>query len=138
MQPRGRRNPIRGRDGGAELDRSPPRAVASTRCWRSDQVSAMGIDRSETQAEHLRWQAGWCRKLGSGLYGSLLERAADDAVTGGPVARALEEGDASQRSMLALRLMGAVHRLVLQGDAPELARFYPSVGGRADEEGAWR
>ena len=98
----------------------------------------MGIDRSETQAEHLRWQAGWCRKLGSGLYGSLLERAADDVVTGGPVARALEEGDASQRSMLALRLMGAVHRLVLEGEAPELARFYPSVGGRADEEGAWR
>lgn len=33
-------------------------------------------------------------------------------------------------SALALRLMGAVHRIVLRGDAPELARHYPSAGGR--------
>jgi hypothetical protein len=33
-------------------------------------------------------------------------------------------------SALALRLMGAVHRLVLRGDAPALARHYPSAGGR--------
>jgi hypothetical protein len=33
-------------------------------------------------------------------------------------------------SALALRLMGAVHRIVLPGDAPELARHYPSAGGR--------
>jgi hypothetical protein len=32
-------------------------------------------------------------------------------------------------SALALRLMGAVHRLVLRGDAPELAAHYPSAGG---------
>lgn len=32
-------------------------------------------------------------------------------------------------SALALRLMGAVHRLVLSGEAPELARHYPSAGG---------
>jgi len=30
---------------------------------------------------------------------------------------------------LGLRLLGAVHRIVLEGRAPELARFYPSVGG---------
>jgi hypothetical protein len=38
------------------------------------------------------------------------------------------EGDPGS-SALALRLMGAVHRLVLQGDAPDLAAHYPSVGG---------
>jgi hypothetical protein len=32
-------------------------------------------------------------------------------------------------SALALRLMGAVHRLVLRGDAPALAAHYPSAGG---------
>ena len=32
-------------------------------------------------------------------------------------------------SVLALRLMGAVHRLVLRGDAPALSAHYPSVGG---------
>jgi hypothetical protein len=39
--------------------------------------------------------------------------------------------------MLGLKLMGAVHRLVLEGRAPDLATFYPSVGGRADPEPAW-
>jgi hypothetical protein len=29
--------------------------------------------------------------------------------------------------------MGAVHRLVLRGDVPELAAHYPSVGGRPDQ-----
>jgi hypothetical protein len=38
-------------------------------------------------------------------------------------------------SALALRLMGAVHRLVLTGDAPELARHYPSAGGEPGD--AW-
>jgi hypothetical protein len=96
------------------------------------------VSAPRSQAEHLRWQAGWCRKLGSQLYGHLLERAADDVEAGGPASRALEDRDASQRSMLGLRLMGSVHRLVLQGDAPDLARVYPSTGGRADTEVAWR
>jgi hypothetical protein len=39
--------------------------------------------------------------------------------------------------MLPLRLMGAVHRIVLAGDAPDLAPFYPSAGGRPDAEKAW-
>jgi hypothetical protein len=96
------------------------------------------VSAPRSQAEHLRWQAGWCRKLGSQLYGHLLERAADDVEAGGPASRALEDRDASQRSRLGLRLMGSVHRLVLQGDAPDLARVYPSTGGRADTEVAWR
>ena len=44
------------------------------------------------------------------------------------------EGDPGP-SVLALRLMGAVHRLVLRGDAPELAAHYPSAGGRPGD--AW-
>lgn len=43
--------------------------------------------------------------------------------------------DDSGPSVLALRLMGAVHRLVLRGDAPELAARYPSTGGRPTD--AW-
>ena len=42
------------------------------------------------------------------------------------------------RSFLALRLMGAVHRLVLMGRLPELAALYPSAGGEADVERAPR
>src|SRR5206468_409136 len=40
-------------------------------------------------------------------------------------------------SALALRLMAAVHRLVLEGKAPGLAPFYPSVGGTGPPGEAW-
>jgi hypothetical protein len=36
-----------------------------------------------------------------------------------------------------LRLMAALHHLVLSGDAPALAAFYPSVGGNRSVEGVW-
>jgi hypothetical protein len=67
----------------------------------------------------------------------LFERAAADIEAGGPVASVLGDREATQRSMLGLRLMGAVHRLVLEGRAPDLAAFYPSVGGRPDADLAW-
>ncbi|MEA2497666.1 MAG: hypothetical protein QOH26_71, partial [Actinomycetota bacterium] len=38
---------------------------------------------------------------------------------------------------IALKLMGAVHRLVLEGRAPELGEFYPSVGGTFDPPRGW-
>ena len=40
-------------------------------------------------------------------------------------------------SALALRLLGSVHRLVLEGGLPELAAHYPSVGGDGDADAAW-
>jgi hypothetical protein len=84
-------------------------------------------------AERFRWQAGWCGKLGSPLYRDLLGHAAADIERGGPVWDVLA-GDTWDRDGLlpgaqALRLLGAVHRLVLEGRAPDLAAFYPSVGG---------
>src|SRR4051795_12181329 len=83
--------------------------------------------------ERFRWQAGWCVQLGSPLYGDLLERAAADFEADGPCAALLEghEGD-SLGSALPLRFMGAIHRLVLSGRAPELAGFFPSAGGRRE------
>jgi hypothetical protein len=70
--------------------------------------------------------------LGSPLYARLLEAAAQDLLAGGPVWSVLEgrEGD-DAGSALALRFMGAIHRLVLQSRAPALAVYYPSTGGRA-------
>lgn len=38
---------------------------------------------------------------------------------------------------LALRFLAAVHRLVLEGRAPRLARHYPSAGGELGPDGAW-
>jgi hypothetical protein len=92
----------------------------------------------EALARRVRWQAVACREMGSPLYASLLDHLADDVLDSGPSADVLagHEHDPGP-SALALRLMGAVHRLVLQGRAPELARFYPSVGGSAALDGSW-
>jgi hypothetical protein len=68
--------------------------------------------------------------LGSPLYSYLLDRSAVDTQDGGQAYSVLE-GHASDPpgSALALRLMGAVHRLVLENRAPSLAVHYPSAGG---------
>jgi len=87
----------------------------------------------ETIANRLRWQAGWCEKLGSPLYTTILEAAADDVERGGPAWKLLEgrEREPAQ-AFLPLRLTGAVHRLVLMGRLPALAELYPSAGGEVD------
>jgi len=78
---------------------------------------------------HLRSQGEACARLGSPLYGALMSRAADDLAAGGPVAAVLSGHDEDPGPpALALRLFGAVHRLVLEGTAPVLARYYPSAG----------
>ena len=93
----------------------------------------------ERAAFLLRDQASYCAAMGSPLYAQLLERAADDAAAGGPVFALVEPFDAPnlRADALALRLMAAVHRLVLTGDAPRLAAHYPTAGGRAGLHGAW-
>jgi hypothetical protein len=88
---------------------------------------------AEATARRLRRQALACRQLGSPLYGGLLDHAADDLLGGGPTAGVLDGYLACPwRSALALRMLGGVHALVLTGQAPELAAFYPSAGGSAD------
>jgi hypothetical protein len=87
----------------------------------------------------LRDQARYCAAMGSPLYAHLLERAAADAEAGGPVFQLLAPFDAPslRADALALRLMAAVHRLVLTGEAPRLAEHYPTAGGSRRPEGAW-
>lgn len=85
-----------------------------------------------------RRQAGWCASLGSPLYSDLLSKCADAHEKGGALRVLLQpHEDDPEDSALPLRLMGSVHRLVLEGSANELARFYPSAGGRVDLGGAW-
>jgi hypothetical protein len=93
----------------------------------------------ERAAFLLRDQGRYCADMGSRLYAHLLERAAGDAEAGGPVYDVLEPFDASsfRADALALRLMAAVHRLVLGGQAPRLAAHYPSAGGGAAIDAAW-
>jgi hypothetical protein len=71
-----------------------------------------------------------CAELGSPLYAGLLARAADDLDAGGATATVLRGyEDSPPGAAIALRLAGAVHRLVLARQAPDLALHYPSVGG---------
>jgi hypothetical protein len=87
----------------------------------------------ETIAGRLRWQAAWCERLGSPLYAQILEAVARDVEQGGPSWKLLagRESEPAQ-AFLALRVLGAVHRLVLSGRLPELAALYPSAGGTVD------
>jgi hypothetical protein len=88
-------------------------------------------------AGRLRQQAEWCARLGSPLYDRLLRVAAADVDAGGPAWAVLAaHAGEPPGSALALRFMGAVHRVVLDGHAPALAAFYPSTGGDADRAGA--
>ena len=92
----------------------------------------------EELERQLRVQAKGCSLLGSPFYGALLESAADDLKREGPVWELLAEFAAEpESSALALRLMAAVHRLVLQDRLPQLTSHYPSVGGDGDAAMAW-
>lgn len=95
------------------------------------------VDRSSL-AGRFRWQARGCERLGSPLYAELCRRAAADVEAGGPLLDVLAEHVYDPLdSMLQLRLLGAVHRLALRGEAPELAACYPSTGGKATADVTW-
>ncbi|MGH3315615.1 MAG: DUF2332 domain-containing protein [Nocardioidaceae bacterium] len=87
----------------------------------------------------VRRQAQACAELGSPMYADLLTRLAAELDAGGATAEMLAayEDDPAD-FLLALRLLGSVHRLVLDGSAPDLARYYPSVGGAWRPDAGWR
>jgi hypothetical protein len=92
----------------------------------------------EVLAQRLQRQASWCDDLGSPFYGVLLRSAADDLNTESAVWGVLSGFDGEDGSAaLALRFMGAMHRLVLMGKVPELSMRYPSTGGDGDPRAAW-
>lgn len=83
-----------------------------------------------TVDEVLEVQARACAAAGSDLYARVLGGVLADVRAGGPCAAVLRpHARDPYGTALALRLLGAVHRLVLEGRAPDLARSYPSVGG---------
>lgn len=101
----------------------PPPAQASLQEWT---------------AYLLDLQAPACAILGSQLYAGLLRRSAQDVRAGGPVWGVLaQHATRDTDAALALRFMAAMHRLVLLRRAPQLAVFYPSVGGTGHPDAAW-
>lgn len=73
----------------------------------------------------------------SRMYRGLVGRCGEDIEAGGPVWSLMRDHAGPSGSVPPLRLLAAVHRLVLSGRAPDLARYYPSAGGTYDAEPAW-
>src|SRR5262249_32385810 len=100
---------------------------------RRVQVSETGLI-----GEYFRVQAALCGRLGSEFYAALLPHLANAVAADGPVAAVfVDYPHQVVASAAGLRLLGAVHRLVLLGQLPALARHYPSVGGDGDAHAAW-
>jgi len=89
---------------------------------------------SEVLAEY----AGHHAERGSPLTLALLQGAARDWDAGGVTREVLSpyEND-PPGSALPLRFTAALHRLVLDRQAPELALHYPTAGGQPPPEAAW-
>ncbi len=69
----------------------------------------------------LRSQGRFCAASGSEMYGELFELVAKDVEAGGVFAAILSgHEDDPSRHAVPLRLLGGLHRLVLDGRAPEL------------------
>jgi hypothetical protein len=86
----------------------------------------------------LRSQGRFCAGSGSPMYGELFELVAQDVEAGGVFASILSgHEDDPSRHAVPLRLLGGLHRLVLDGRAAHLRRWYPSTGGAWDAEAAW-
>src|SRR5512135_1187088 len=92
----------------------------------------------EGMVEAFRLHAHFCGEFGSPLYAELLAHAADDIAAGGVIAGVLDGWHGMPMAdALPLRLLGAAHAMVLEGSAPGLARFYPSVGGTVRWPDTW-
>jgi hypothetical protein len=86
----------------------------------------------------LQVQGDACAELGSPMYADLLHRCASDVTAGGVVRDVLAgHEDDSGPSALGLRLMGSVHRLVLEDRSGDLSAYYPSAGGAWDADAGW-
>jgi hypothetical protein len=103
---------------------------------RSSPVGTLMLswDQGPTLADRFRSHAGDAVHL----YAYAARGMADDWAAGGPV-RTICAGyeQAPHGSVLHLRLLAGVFRLVLTGRAPELLPFYPCLGGHADPALAW-
>lgn len=88
----------------------------------------------EATAHGCEEQAAWAAKLGSPMYEELLRRMAEDVRASGPCLAALR---LAPPRIAPLMLLGAIHRMVLEGRLTEATRYYPSAGGQVDVEALW-
>jgi len=93
----------------------------------------------DSVVKSVRFQQGACSHLNSPFYAGILAAALADAKIDRPFWRVLDEWEGNPMTALTpLRLLGALHHLVLDGRAPELAAHFPSAGGDGNAEAAYR
>lgn len=73
--------------------------------------------------------------MGSTFYAALLEQAIATYERDSALRSLLERN--AHHSRIGLRLLGAAHFRALRGQAPDIARHYPSTGGDGDALAAW-
>jgi hypothetical protein len=108
--------------------------------WRPPYIELVGSPgHGEQAARVMEWQAEVCARMGSPFYAGLLPLIAADLCRGGPALDVLAGYLSASTGAFPLRLLGAVHALVLTGQAPDLAACYPSAGAApgAREADAW-
>jgi hypothetical protein len=93
---------------------------------------------TEKIVKGFRLQAKVCGGNNAPTAAAILAGCADIITAGGPLATVLADWhDHRPEAAVPLRVLGAVHRLVLDGRAPSLAPYFASVGGRFDAERLW-
>ena len=97
-------------------------------------MDSAGFDSGDTLADRFRSHVG----VDNSLYDFAMRGMADEWEAGG-VVREICAGwdDAPPGSVVQLRLLAGVFRIVLRRQAPELALYYGSMGGTAGPEGVW-
>ena len=104
-------------------------------CRGGDRTQTVAPPRVLPLPETLEHQRAACAHLGSAVYADVLVGIAADVAAGGVCAAVLgPHRDDPFATALPLRFLGSVHRLVLEGKAPALARHYPSAGGTPGPE----
>ena len=88
---------------------------------------------TENFAQYFDHQADGCERDGSPIYAAIMRACARDVVAGGAVADLLKDWEGhALLDAVGMRILGAVHRLVLRGELPELAAHYPSMNGQPE------
>ena len=113
------------------------RARELTFTGSGDQTSD-GSDGDDLPTRFRRHASSIDRAGRSPLTVSLIRGAADDIEAGGILAQLVDGISLPAGQAPALRVVAALHRLVLEGRAPELASYYPDVGGTSDPAAAWQ